>query len=340
MVFVFLTGCLSPYQLEVPGVETFLVISGRITQSAGPHYVDISYANDYGSFLKIPVSGAEVTIFDNLGNTERLYEVETGRYYLIGNAVKGSPGISYYIEVNMGNGATYRSLPETMPEVVEPLHLFSEPVIIEEINDYGNLVTKILLRVYVNTPVKTDGKPVFLRWNTEIQFSFTELKCDFFRQPKTCYVTRKINENDIVIYSSEGIGADVLENYPVAYRGTFPRYELAQRHFFNVAQLSLTKTAYNYWKKLEAIAEPTGTIFDIPPAPVRGNIYNIDDKSEMVLGYFEAVAVDTIRTFTTPGDLPFDTYNTFCFDDGLNPLCCDCLGFENSIDIIPPYWFE
>jgi len=83
-----------------------------------------------------------------------------------------------------------------------------------------------------------------------------------------------------------------------------------------------------YWEKLDKTANPVGSIFDTPPSPVQGNIYNINDPVVAVLGFFEAIVTDTTRRFTLNFDLP--TFIKPCKWDGppLNKYpdhCLNCL---------------
>ncbi len=339
LAFLFIIkGCISSYEFTPEKTENFLVISGRITQNEGPNDVMIFFTPEYGSARLTPVNGAEVNIYDDLGNVEALSPMGDGRYRHYGIIVRGSPGTSYYIEVTLPLGKTYRSALEKMPEVVRPVNLYAIPAIVQRLSDNDVPVSKKMVQLFIDTPVKDQNNPVWLRWSTETVFSFTESSCSILSYPKTCYISNVHNPGDINIYSSESISGNSLENHLVTSKEF--SYEFDQRHFFNVAQLSLTRSAYEYWGDVRTISNPTGTIFEVPPAPVRGNIYNIDNDKELVLGYFEAVSVDTIRTFTTPDDLPWFSRNSFCGYYYNSDKCCDCLLFENSTDNPPNYWFE
>jgi len=106
-----------------------------------------------------------------------------------------------------------------------------------------------------------------------------------------------------------------------------------------------TKEAYAYWDKVNEIAYLTGSIFDTPPAPIKGNIYNIKNEEEIVLGYFEVSSVDTLRMWTNRNDLnPLAIYDR-CNDEYLyqawnDDACRDCLVLDNASTERPYYWGE
>ena len=63
-----------------------------------------------------------------------------------------------------------------------------------------------------------------------------------------------------------------------------------------VEQHSLTTEAYQFFKLLKDQASINGDIFDPPPATLRGNMINLTDPDENVIGYFRAsdVAIDSM----------------------------------------------
>lgn len=63
------------------------------------------------------------------------------------------------------------------------------------------------------------------------------------------------------------------------------------KHKLKVYQHSLTEEAYNFFRIMEQQKETTGTVLDPPPAEVKGNMFNVDDENEQVIGFFDASAV-------------------------------------------------
>jgi hypothetical protein len=53
-----------------------------------------------------------------------------------------------------------------------------------------------------------------------------------------------------------------------------------------VKQWSLSKEAYLYWYNLKKNNQETGGLYTKQPAMPKGNLYNENDSSEIVLGYF------------------------------------------------------
>ncbi|HMG91602.1 MAG TPA: hypothetical protein VK589_16205, partial [Chryseolinea sp.] len=78
-----------------------------------------------------------------------------------------------------------------------------------------------------------------------------------------------------------------------------------------------------------------------PPAEIKGNMYNVNDPSDKVLGYFQAANQTYDRFFILPFNLPF-FFSSEClfttFDRQYLPRCLDCMGVANSSWDMPE-WF-
>jgi hypothetical protein len=60
-------------------------------------------------------------------------------------------------------------------------------------------------------------------------------------------------------------------------------------------QLSMTKSAYDYYKLFQQQIENNGGIADTPPTALRGNIKNTANAKEIVVGYFSVSDVSSTR---------------------------------------------
>ena len=103
LFIILFTGCIEPYDLEYDANEYLLVVDGKITQKNTRHSVFLRRSTATGSGKFIPVTEAEITLFDQLGNSEKYIEEDNGEYYLPGNKMDRYPGNSYYIEILLKN---------------------------------------------------------------------------------------------------------------------------------------------------------------------------------------------------------------------------------------------
>ncbi|MCY7328231.1 MAG: hypothetical protein LH618_06765 [Saprospiraceae bacterium] len=93
----------------------------------------------------------------------------------------------------------------------------------------------------------------------------------------------------------------------------------------------------------------TGTIFDVPPATVPGNVENTTHPDLPALGFFEVGAADTRRVYIRSGQfgqefIPPDTsycdYDVARWPPVNHPECDDCLTWLRGAYYEIPWWWE
>jgi hypothetical protein len=113
--------------------------------------------------------------------------------------------------------------------------------------------------------------------------------------------------SDIIINSISAGGLNHIADQKIQFIAPSLSDKLALEYSILVKQYSLSEKEYNFWKGLKQVGEPEGGIFGSQPYPVAGNIHNVNNLNEMVLGYFEVSAVTQKRTFITSEELePLD----------------------------------
>jgi hypothetical protein len=75
--------------------------------------------------------------------------------------------------------------------------------------------------------------------------------------------------------------------------GTAP-YDDTTPYYMLIEQLAISKQEYDYWNIIKGQTNNSGGIFDTPPATAFGNMTNLKDKSEQVLGYFSVAGVNKV----------------------------------------------
>ncbi len=297
-----LSGCVDQIDFESKGATRLLVVDGRINNSSGPHLLKLGITNGINTTsdnITTPVEGGQVTIFDNLGSQEDYFETGPGNYLLPGNIVKGIPGVEYFIEITLSNGSKFRSVPESMPQAIE----ITDSIILEFgkkdfISDVGTLTPRDVINVSINSQIPETANPVFLRWHLEKNYSITPPGDRYM----PCYISELPGLQRIPLFDGSKFSSGILEDFLL--HTSELDHSFAERHYFNVIRSTISSSAMNYWEKLDKTANRAGSIFDAPPSPVPGNIYNIDDPEVAVLGFFEAITTDTTRRLTIPSEFP------------------------------------
>jgi len=87
-------------------------------------------------------------------------------------------------------------------------------------------------------------------------------------------------------------------------------------------QLTLSESAYDYFKIIDDISNQSGGLNAPPPAALVGNISSMDDENEAVLGQFVAAGVSSKTVFIEREDLGITAITP---DDALRQeLCMPC----------------
>ena len=87
-----------------------------------------------------------------------------------------------------------------------------------------------------------------------------------------------------------------------------------------VRQLGLTKEAYRYWKQFQDQTQNTGGLADTPPTVLAGNVHNLTNEREVIVGFFTASAVATKRIFLDRSDAQGTPPGLFYGLNGRDPL--------------------
>ncbi|HKL17332.1 MAG TPA: DUF4249 family protein [Halalkalibaculum sp.] len=335
-----LGSCIEQIDFDTDRRGGFLVVDGRIHDGPGPYTLELSRTTGEGSPTR-PVSGAVVSLNDGLGNREFYTETAEGVYQAPGIEVQGRRGGTYHIEIEIGGGIEYRSEPGTIPLYTATDSVYFETTTIEELSEAGILVDVEVVKVYADTEIPDADSTLYLRWDVHELYKYTEYDTPdpFNTPPPYCYVTQYPNPQKITQFSTEESEAGLLRGNELST--TRIDFSFYQRHYFNVVLSSTTKRADEYWRQVDEAVNRSGTIFDVPPATVAGNIYSLNKTQNRVLGFFETAIIDTSRFFTLRSDMPIfigDPCGSFARNR--HYACSNCLELPNSTKEEPDYWLE
>lgn len=330
-----------------------LVVSGAFSDGTGPHVLRLTRPGGVKRQFFEPVAGAQATLSDEKTGARYEYEEITPpdgspMYYQL-TQVQGIPGHVYTLEIRLPGGETYRSRPQTMPERIEADSAAVRGEWYTTVNANGKIVKEPYAYVYVHTTAPNINAGRYLRWDAESVHIFNELQKIYFPIPppqKQCFIPSRLSDQQVSLadLSAYQPGAQITEQ--VGKR--IINFAFEDRVGICVYQRSIDRDAYEYWKKIGQLIEPSGTILDVPPARVTGNVENLTQPNRPALGYFEVSAIDTVRVFTRNGLLgdefllqvnPYCDYDWWKWPPVNHPECDNCLLLEGAT-LEKPYWWE
>jgi len=292
---IFISGCITQFVPDTDEDPNLLVVEGLMTDQPEEYVIRLSRSMPLGKKVTLkPLKGCWVYITDDIGNSFPLNESATAGTYLSNPyTFQGVVGRKYTLHVNTNNSTethySYQSLPMELKAVPEIDSLFYEKVTIKERTEFSG--PKEGCQVYLNTH-DPGGICKFFRWEYTETWRF---RLPYIIVPNnTCWISN--TSNNIQIKNTSVLTADRVARLPLSFISN-ETDRLADRYSILVNQYSMNEDEYNYWEKLQSISEEVGSLYDITPSSIPGNIFCIEDPSEQVLGYFSVSAKTSKRTY-------------------------------------------
>jgi hypothetical protein len=297
-----------------------MVIAGTINSYDEEQEIVISESSVPEDPKFLPLSGCYVRLEDDKGTDLRFYESANAGHYR--GIIKSSfliPGYRYRLLVSTPKGKQYTSKYEELlpcPPVDSVYYVLeSKPTTDRLVNEDG-------LQFYLDFKAN-ENYGHYYRWRIEETYEYHSTwpitryidqygehrlrRADytFFR----CYKTDELR--DIFTLSTLGLTQNSFKKYALHFVNDHTQ-RLMYKYSLLVKQYSLTESAYNYWNNLRKNNKEATDIFGKQPAILKGNMYNVNDSSEVVLGYFGVSTVTTKRIlFSTASELAFNEVS-FC----------------------------
>jgi len=300
---IILGSCIDPLDVKTDSFKEVLVVEGRITTESGPHFIALTKSAKYGSIFEgviTPVTGAVVSIRDGEDRTTVLADKGDG-LYSTPSSFKGEIGNSYTLNI-VTDDKVYNSIPETITPVNTLDTLYTV------YNEYPYLNENQLLNYHIGVDVyakytQQEYTSNFYLWDYEgLHYikTFPEQYVIYTRRgpvpaPKDCCADcYKAEVNDKIIISSFPLGNTQTDSKLFFLQDN--GYRFIDKYVMTLKRYSLSQNAYKFYELLLNQLSIDGDIFDPPPASITGNIVNINDLDELVVGYFYAsdVALDTL----------------------------------------------
>jgi hypothetical protein len=379
MISVLLTtGCIERYYPQEDDLKTgTLVINAHLTDQAGEQVIEISWSVGltFPSFL--PVSGSFAEVIREDGAYREFSEFKQGYYSADLDLDFLQTGSSYLIHVITPDGAEY----ESSFDKLRPVPPIDSLYYLVESNAYASETDSISgIRFYADFTYDNEAYD-YLRWDLTETYEFQNPDMEGFiydvdfqlkelpdtSNYSTCYITNALSSIHSMSLGYLDFGIYVKK--PFAFVANIQQEQkLHLKYSLMVKQYSLGEEAFHYWNELKKTSQEQGFLFDRQPALLKSNIHNVNDETEIVLGFFSMAGVVEKRAFAVkPEGLDLSPYEWYCFPvsrgpggplskedlplyyarawkDGessfaeVNKHCVDCREYKNSSHIKPDYW--
>ncbi|MEB2778671.1 DUF4249 domain-containing protein [Algoriphagus sp. D3-2-R+10] len=289
---ILISSCIDRLDFIGDTKEGQIIIYGLLSAGENIHTVNVGLSRSSG-FTQSSIPNAEVNLLVQEGGTYRYTSIGDGNYELHNfNPVEGQ---SYSLEVMVGE-KVYRSTFQEIPSS-NGVDSLSYDVAYEP---FRTTFQEHVFKVYSKTRLPENDEPVYLRWIVE-ETAYWELVWIYAPGippplPPPCFIFDIMEPAKINLFDGSSSKTQTFDQL-LATRKIDNSFLFPM--FISVKQLSINRDAYEYWEKIKTVIENQGSLFDIPPAPIIGNIKNTNDPNEKVLGFFEVAKSQVTRFYVT-----------------------------------------
>lgn len=304
--FAAYVSCVEEYWPELGGdTENLLVVDGKITNEPGPYTIKLYRTSTIEQEPQsIAELNANVTIFDDEGNSENLTEIGNGIYMTSETGIQGIIGRKYKLSINTSSGKSYESAFEEMRTPVE----IEEVTFKQEINHIltdTEVIDEEGFQFYISTEMASSDTNYYF-WDLEETYEYHsryDIRYALYENvnrytlnsiadlheiedPRFLYYCWKTNKiTDLFIYNTQNLSEQKINEFPlhfIKFQSEKPRV----KYSLLAKQLSISKGAYTFLNNIKQQDTDQDELYTKQPYQISGNMYNIDDPNEAVFGYF------------------------------------------------------
>jgi len=299
------SGCIEPYEGDVPDYEDILIVSANLTNEFKRQEVLLTRSYRFEEDGPRAEENAQVKIMGDDGSEFLFEETEPGKYRS-NITFAASPGIEYWLTITTESGKAYESQAMSLPNTTTLGELYAEPMTDENgIEGIGIFVDSFDpagdSRYYrfdyeetykVIAPFWTPLDAVVVSEGVSTIDVRTILR---EREERICYGSD--SPSNIIIQSTLGLTEDRLTRFNVRFVRK-NSYILTHRYSILVKQFVQNPKAFAFYETLEGLSKSSENIFsEDQPGFLSGNITAQDGSGENVAGFFEVSTVDERRIF-------------------------------------------
>ena len=304
-LIIFFSCCKKPFNPPASSTSnSYLVVEGIINSGNDSTIIKLSRTVKLTAAVTTnPVLGASVTVEGDQGGSYPLVDaMGTGNY---GSGPLNLPSTQKYrLHIRTGAGGEY----------------VSDFVAVKPTPPIDSIGFKLDLKdsttnLYVNAHDPANNTRYY-RWEYNETWIFHAKYVSSFvlneagnaiverTADQQVYYCFQSDASDIIILNSTSkLAQDIVAQQPlIQIPLTSEKFE--SKYSILVKQYALTPDAYQFYQNIKKNTEQLGSIFDAQPTELMGNIHNVSNATEPVIGYVTVTNSQSKRIFITPDQLP------------------------------------
>ncbi len=289
-------GCKKAYEPAVfKSNNNYLVVDGFInTETNGITSFNLTRTTNVNdSARNIPELHAAISIADNKGGVYSLAEAGGGLYT---SAILNLDNTrNYRVNINTSDGDEFQSdfVPCRQTPAIDSLNWKQD-----------NQDKSVTIYASTHDPAANSR---YYRWSYKETWEYhSQVQSIWVLINNLVYLADSTNQtsvcwnnaiaNNVLLGNSTALSQDLIYQQPMT---TIPFNDprLDFRYSIQVSQYTLTADAYNYWQIIQKAMQQTGTLFDLQPSQLSGNLHSLKDPNEPVIGFISATTRQQSRIF-------------------------------------------
>ncbi len=294
--------CKKPFNPKViSSANSYLVVEGVINSGNDSTIIKLSRTVKLdGQTTTNPVLNATVTVEGDKGGSFPLSDINgKGNYGAVGLNLPATQ--NYRLKIETANNqyvSDFIAVKQTPP-----------------IDSINYVIKDGVLNLYVNAH-DPQSATHYYRWSYNETWIFhSKYRSYFVVDPLTnTMVPRQDSQqiyycfgnhasSNILLTNTSKLSSDLVYESPLTQIPVTSE-KLEVKYSILVTQYALTGEAYNFYQNIKKTTENLGSIFDAEPTQISGNIHNVANPGEPVIGYISVTNVQSKRIFISNSVIP------------------------------------
>lgn len=330
LLAVLFDNCTEPYPLTSLTYEEYFVVDATVTDSLQYQTIKLSKSSVLNSDTLNYVNNASLSISSSTGDIYSFHQIASDSTYISDIPFKAEQGKSYQLKITTPDGKEYISTNEETPQEINIDNIYAtnytNELGIEGIEVYANVSGNGSNTIYTRYEYEETYKivtPYTLIY--DVNLTNVALNCqvgtcgtycydinitgvDNPQLHKICYSTQSSNE--LLLATSSEQSANAVTGVPIKFIAK-DDYSISERYSILVKAYSESYDAYQYYRLTQKISGEGQSFSPTQPGFIYGNISNVSNANEQVVGYFNIVTVKKKRIFFDHSDFNYTKPNYF-----------------------------
>lgn len=304
-------SCREPFEPEItPDESRILVVEGYLDTEGIPSQLTLSRTIALGS-----VGAGQAELAANIrlladGGEEYILEEKGDGVYVFSQDIPEDQ--EYVLEILLADGQRYLSnklKPILTPPILDAGYVRDEEGIEVFVNTQGDANADDFLWTYEETWIFRSRVQTTYIYDADIDNVRTRTDEE---QINLCY--KSVLNSDILLETSSRFEDQVVFRQTVA-EIPIGDERMQERYSILISQKAIDQEAVSFWETLKRNTDDIGNLFSPLPSLISGNLYNVDNPDQPVIGQVSLGVVQQTRVFIDRPDILPWTLTSDEFDD-------------------------